>query len=123
MSHVGAWPARSYNRRALIFLLSAAAVCAFFLAPIARIAAVALLGGLFVLYLIATTLDGRIDVPLLFWVAMFPLGYYLFFLLREPLLTLDRIMIGVLLMGMCLAAGRKTIMLPKGLGRSAERLS
>lgn len=119
MSHVGAWPARSYSRGALIFLLSAAAVCAFFLAPIARIAAVALLGGLFVLYLIATTLDGRIDVPLLFWVAIFPLGYYLSFLLREPLITLDRIVIVVLLMGMCLASGRKTIMLPKELRRSA----
>src|SRR6267143_3529660 len=119
MSHVGAWPARSYSRGALIFLLSAAAICAFFLAPIARIAAVALLGGLFVLYLIATTLDGRIDVPLLFWVAIFPLGYYFSFLLREPLITLDRIMIGVLLIGMCLAPGRKAMALPEELRRSA----
>jgi O-antigen ligase len=101
-------------------LLTAGAVSALVLVPKAWIAVAALLAAAVVLYLVLATLDGRVEVPLLFWVMAFPLGYYFLTFPRERgIITLDRITVGALLVAMCLATGPKATKLPDVLRRSA----
>lgn len=114
MSDVGVLSDGSTRRMAPLILLAAAAVTTLFLLPVAWIGVAAIVGLLVVLYLAATTLDGKIEVPLLLWVASFPLGYYfLSFPRDQALITLDRLTVGVLLVGMCLAPNQKSLRLPK----------
>src|SRR6266704_983958 len=112
MNHIGVWSGKSRNNVAPLILVAAMMVSALFLFPITWIAVAALLGIVVVLYLLASALDGKVEVPLLFWVAVFPLGYYFASFPRErAIITLDRVMIGILLLGMSLAPSRTSIKL------------
>src|SRR5439155_2441735 len=120
MNRIGVRSGESRNNVAPLILLAAIMVSALFLFPITWIAVAALLGVAVVLYLVASTLDGKVEVPLLLWVAVFPLGYYFASFPRErAIITLDRMMIGILLLGMLLAPSAKSIKLPNDLRRSA----
>jgi O-antigen ligase len=120
MSYADTWPVKSRNSVAPLILLAAAVVSALVLVPMAWIGVAALLGVGVVLYLIAATLDGKIEVLLLFWIAVFPLGYYFVSFPRtRAIVTLDRIIVAALLLGMCLASARKPTQLPEELRRLA----
>jgi O-antigen ligase len=120
MNHIGVWSGRSRNNVVPLILVAATVVSALFLFPITWIAVAALLGVVVILYLVASMLDGKVEVPLLFWVAVFPLGYYFVPFPRErAIITFDRIMVGVVLVGACLVARRKATKLAGELRRSA----
>ena len=120
MSYANTLQVRSRYSVAPWILLAAAAVSTVFLVPLAWIGVAVLLGVLIVLYLAAATLDGRVEALLLFWVAVFPLGYYFVTFPRlRAIITLDRIMVAVLLLCMWLGSGRKTTKIPEDLRRLA----
>ncbi len=120
MNHIGVWSGKSHNNVVPLILVAATVVSALFLFPITWVAVAALLGVAVVLYLVASMLDGKVEVPLLFWVAVFPLGYYFVAFPRErAIITFDRIMVGVVLVGACLVARRKATKPAEELRRSA----
>src|SRR5258708_7074150 len=120
MNHIGVWSGKSHNNVVPLILVAATVVSALFLFPITWVAVATLLGVAVVLYLVASMLDGKVEVPLLFWVAVFPLGYYFVAFPRErAIITFDRIMVGVVLVGACLVARRKATKPAEELRRSA----
>src|SRR5712691_2283075 len=53
---------------------------------------------LVLVYVVAATLQGRVGNVIVGWVLIFPLGYYfLSYPSERPLITLDRVFIGILL--------------------------
>jgi|SRR6266853_2171805 len=120
MSQIIGCAAGSHNSATPVVLLMAAAVSAVVIVPKAGIAVAALLGAAVVLYFVLAVLDGKVEVPLLFWVVVFPLGYYFLTFPRERgIITLDRIAVGAMLVAMCLAPGTQTTTLPQALRRAA----
>lgn len=120
MSYADTLQFRSRYSAAPWLLLAAAAVSTVVVVPWAWFVVAALLGVLVVLYLVAATLDGRIEGLLLFWVVAFPLGYYFVSFPRSrAIITLDRIIVAALLLGMWLASARRATKIPEDLRRSA----
>jgi hypothetical protein len=77
-------------------------------------------GGVIAFYVIAVTLRGTVERILLGWVALFPLGYYFCsFPSDAPILTFDRAVIMVLLLGMLFAPRDAATRVPRALGRAA----
>jgi len=69
--------------------------------------------------LLAGVLQGRGEMLVLVWILTFPLGYYfLSFPTEHPLLTLDRLFIGTLLVTVCFAARRDIVRIPQVLRKS-----
>jgi O-antigen ligase len=65
-------------------------------------------------------LRGRGDFVIMGWVLIFPLGYYFFSFPREhPIITLDRVFLGILLVASCFADYRDLTGTPRPLLRSA----
>jgi len=80
----------------------------------------AFFGGLIALYVTAVTLKGTVERILLGWVALFPLGYYFCSFPRDaPILTFDRAVIMVLLLGMVFAPRDTAARVPRALCRAA----
>ena len=78
-----------------LLFLGGALACA--LAVVKPILGFGLIGGVVgicvVLYFVAATLNGRVDPTILFWVLIFPLGYYFLSFPRErSIITLDRVL-------------------------------
>ncbi len=73
-----------------------------------------------VLYVAAATLTGRVETVVIGWIMTFPLGYYLLSYPRDkPLMTLDRALIGVLLLAACMVGSQKTSAIPLIMRRTA----
>ena len=65
------------------------------------------------------TICGQVDNALVGWVMIFPLGYYFLSFPREqPLITLDRVFIGVLLVAACMAGSSRAFHIPAILRRA-----
>jgi hypothetical protein len=84
------------------------------------IAAIALVALAATFALLTAVLAGRGDFLIIGWVLIFPLGYYFVSFPREhPIITLDRVFLGVLLVTSCFADYRGRAETPRPLRRSA----
>ncbi|PYX54303.1 MAG: hypothetical protein DMG73_19270 [Acidobacteria bacterium] len=73
-----------------------------------------------VLYVSAATLTGQVENLVIGWIMVFPLGYYFLSYPREqPLMTLDRAVIGVLLLAVGLGGARVVSAIPSTMRLSA----
>lgn len=71
------------------------------------------------IYVVIGAISGRVDNVLVGWVMVFPLGYYFISFPREqPLMTLDRAFIGILLVAAVMAGTRDAFPIPTILRRS-----
>src|SRR5437879_1011675 len=81
---------------AAVVLLGAIAVAGFILAPMAALVVVIGCAALWFLGLVGDAFRGRVDGLLLWWAAVFPLGYYFASFPREQsVVTLDRVVVVV----------------------------
>lgn len=70
--------------------------------------------------LLTAVLVGRGDLVVIGWILIFPLGYYfLSFPKEHPIITLDRVFLGVLLVTSCFAGYRDRVETPRPLRRPA----
>src|SRR6185369_4538565 len=112
---LSALPRRSLMLIGLLCGLVVAAPPLWTLAVLAGLIAVAVLG-----YIAYSVVSGEVSWILLSWVLFFPLGYYFISFPRDhPLITLDRLVIGLLLAGMCFASTRNTSVLQGDMRKSA----
>jgi O-antigen ligase len=109
---------RSVFRTALV-LASAAACALLIVKPLVSVGVVLAVAPLFLLYLFAATLDGRVEPVVLCWALIFPLGYYFLSFPREKsIITFDRALLLVLLAAMARASRQMSQQVPHDLRRS-----
>lgn len=102
-----------------IILLGAIAVAVFTLVPVAGLVVVAGCAALWSLGMVGDALRGRLEGILLCWAAVFPLGYYfLSFPRGQSLVTLDRVVVLVAFIGLCLTKPNALTESPTGLQRA-----
>jgi len=101
----------------MLFAASGVACALVVLKPILGLSIIGgLLGTCVVVYLIATTLSGRVEPALLTWVLIFPLGYYFLSFPRErSIITLDRALPIALVLTLGFASKEKAEPLPRAL--------
>ena len=105
---------------AVLVLLGAIAVAAFTLVPMAALVVVVACAALWFLAMVGDAFRGRSEGILIWWAAVFPLGYYFLSFPREQsLVTLDRVVVLVAFMGLFLTRPNALTEVPAGLHRAA----
>jgi len=101
---------------AFLVVAGAIAVAGFILAPAAGLVVVIGFVALWFLVLLGEAFCGRIDGILLWWAAVFPLGYYFGSFPRErSIVTLDRVVVLVAFMGLFLVKAGMLTAVPRAL--------
>ena len=101
---------------AILVVAGAIAVAAFILAPTAGLVVVIGFVALWFLALLGDAFCGRIEGILLWWAALFPLGYYFGSFPRErSIVTLDRVVVLVAFMGLFLVKAGMLTAVPRAL--------
>jgi O-antigen ligase len=109
-----------YRLEVAIILLGAIAVAAFTLVPTAGLVVVIGCAALWFLAMVGDALRGRLEGILLWWAAVFPLGYYFLSFPREQsLVNLDRVVVLLAFMGLFLTKPKALTETPAGLRRAA----
>lgn len=102
-----------------IILLGATAVAAFTLVPMAALFVLIGCAALWFLAMVGDALRGRLEGILLWWAAVFPLGYYFLSFPREQsLVNLDRVAVLLAFMGLFLTKHKALTETPAGLRRA-----
>lgn len=107
---------RPFLLEGVLVLVGAIAVAGFILVPKAGLLAVIGCAALWFVGLVSEVFRGRFDGILLWWAGAFPFGYTVLLFPRErSIVTLDRVVILVALMGLLLVKPSTPIALPKAL--------
>jgi O-antigen ligase len=110
---------RTFLLEAVLVSVGAVAVAGIVLAPTAGLVAVIGCAALGAVKLIVRALRGRIDELVLWWAALFPLGYYFMSFPREhSIVTLDRAVVLVAFVGLFLVDRSTRIPVPTTLRRA-----
>ena len=105
---------------AALIAVASAVTAAIILVPSLGLAILVLPAVAVIFWVVLRFLHGKTEPLLVAWVLVFPLGYHFLTFPREKaIITLDRVLIAILVMGMGFAAPRALSKIPRPLSRSA----